>query len=304
MQSQWNKRESALAAVLSAVLIGACEDPVRPEPDAAASAVTPAAAALPGLALRWASSGHSSENKSAEVGCGEGQSVLGIGGRIRGGDGQVVMDALIPEATLGPGGDATVRASEIGNGTTELWSIVAYAICAEVPTIERGRIGEISSTSPRETEIGISDNPCSLQNQVLTGTGGEIVDGPPGRILLEALIPSQDLQGVTVRAAEQPDTAATWRLDARSICADLPNVQRVVRTSLNTSENKHVTAQCPGDARVVGTGGEIIGGGGHVVMTYIVPDADLTRVHVRGAEGEEGTDANWAVRAYAICATA
>lgn len=303
MSSQRRRPIPAWAALIAATLSGACEDPTEPERASPAALAAVGAAAVPGLGLRSASSGQSSENKSAVVACPDGQSVLGIGGRIRGGDGRVTMDALVPKGSLPGGSDATVRASEIGGGTSAEWSVVVYAICAGVPTIERGRIGPPSSASPRTTATGADSNPCSTQGQILTGTGGEVANGPFGEILLTALIPSADLEGVTVRAAEDPPgTDADWRLDAAAICADLPGVQRVVATSPSTSANKHATAVCPGGTRVVGTGGEIVGGARHVVMTYIVPDAGLTRVHVRGAEDAVGTTAPWAVRAYAVCA--
>ena len=34
----------------------------------------------------------------------------------------------------------------------------------------------------------------------------------------------------------------------------------------------------------------------------MVPDAALTRVHVRGVEDQDGRAQNWRVRAFAICA--
>ncbi len=270
----------------------------------ATALVSPAAGAVPGLDLVTAGTGNSSANKAAAVDCPAGKAIIGTGARTGGGNGDVVIDSL----DLFGESDLVVHGSEGGNGTTEQWSVRAYAICADVSVagVTRGHIGEQSSDSPRVTQVGTGGelNPCALQDEVLTGVGGTVVDGIAGRIVIDQLVPSADLQGTTVRAFEHGPTNDVWGLDAHAICSQpLPGLQRVVATSPASSADKHATARCPAGKRVVGTGGEIIGGGGHVVTTYILPDDDLTRVHVRGAEDEVGTTTSWSVRSYAICAS-
>lgn len=84
--------------------------------------------------------------------------------------------------------------------------------------------------------------------------------------------------------------------------AAFPGYERVTAVSVSDSLNpKTVTVTCPAGKQVVGTGGFITGGFGQVVMDRIFPNGGLTSVTVRGYEDEDGTAANWSVRAYAVC---
>ncbi len=267
--------------------------------------VTAASAAVPGLHLVVGGSGASSQNKSATAECPGDEDLLGIGGHVSDGDNQVLLDALAPSTHA-----ATVHASEDQDGTGATWAVQAYAICAD-----DGVGAEVRSTtlpfpdgdsmSPKFTSTA-DNGPCTNDHR-LTSAAGEIIDGIEGQEALTALIPSADLESASARAFEDQDgTNSTWRLRATAVCSatTLPGLERVVATGPSNSRNKHATARCPDGKRVVGTGGEILGGTGQVGITYLLPDEDLTRVHVRGAEDQDGTNANWAVRAYAVCATA
>jgi hypothetical protein len=56
---------------------------------------------------------------------------------------------------------------------------------------------------------------------------------------------------------------------------------------------------------VLGTGAELSepnGAFAPVVLDDVRPDADLTSVTASGIEPPAGTDANWNVKAFAICA--
>jgi hypothetical protein len=83
----------------------------------------------------------------------------------------------------------------------------------------------------------------------------------------------------------------------------LPGYERVTAVSVTDSfAVKAATATCPAGKQVVGTGAFISGGFGHVVLDQVVPNSQLTSVTARGYEDEDGTPANWSVRAYAVCA--
>jgi hypothetical protein len=60
--------------------------------------------------------------------CPAGKNLLGTGGLIQGGLGQVVIDDLRPNATLT---SVTVTGIEDENGFAGDWTPVAYAICAD-----------------------------------------------------------------------------------------------------------------------------------------------------------------------------
>jgi len=86
------------------------------------------AAPLPGLEVRQLSSGPGSFDGGAVTEtCSAGKKVVGAGGEITGGLGQVMIDGITPSADLK---SVTVSAHEDGNGTFFNWNLTAYAICA------------------------------------------------------------------------------------------------------------------------------------------------------------------------------
>jgi len=109
-----------------------------------------------------------------------------------------------------------------------------------------------------------------------------------------------------VRAVEDANgTTGTWAVQAIAICARPPSgLERVVAVSPSEIPNKSVTATCPTGKRVLGTGGELAGADGRVVLDGIVPDGELRSVTANGVKDETGVAGEWSVTAYAICATA
>jgi len=79
-------------------------------------------------------------------------------------------------------------------------------------------------------------------------------------------------------------------------------VTRVVFTTAATSSTKSAVATCPAGLKLVGGGGEIIDGLGVVVVTDVIPDQDLTKLTVTGAENDP-LASTWKVRATAICSS-
>ena len=59
--------------------------------------------------------------------CPAGKSVISMGGTINSANGQVVLDAVFPDAGLTSG---SIAAFEDGTGNSANWSLTAYAICA------------------------------------------------------------------------------------------------------------------------------------------------------------------------------
>src|SRR5688572_14587078 len=77
---------------------------------------------------------------------------------------------------------------------------------------------------------------------------------------------------------------------------------RVTRLSDNTSTAKSITATCPDGLDLIGTGAQVIGGNGQVLITDIVPSASLRSVTVTGAE-DGPYDLTWKVQAVAVCSS-
>jgi hypothetical protein len=83
----------------------------------------------------------------------------------------------------------------------------------------------------------------------------------------------------------------------------VPGLQRVLATSVsNSTSPKSALAACPPGTRVIGTGAQITGGLGQVMIDDITPNAALTSVTVTGFEDDDGFTGNWSVTAIAICA--
>lgn len=261
-----------------------------------------ASAAVPGLQLVTGNSGppNSASVHEATVECPDDQALLGLGGRANGAGGQVVIDALAART----GDEATVRAHEDQSGFAGDWSVTAYAICADDGGERRTTINEPLNSLTPKTATTANGGPCTNERR-LTGVGAEVPIGATGQVVLDQIVPSADLETATVRAQEDGDGfAGNWSLRPFALCADpLPGIELVTRTSESNSRNKHATAVCDPGKRVIGTGGRIFGGGGQVSFGYMIPDAGLTRAHVRGVEDENGFAGNWSVTAFAICAT-
>jgi hypothetical protein len=70
----------------------------------------------------------SASPKSVTATCPSGQRVIGTGHELANGRGQVLLDDVIPSADLT---SVRVEAFEDQDGTTNPWSVTAYAICAD-----------------------------------------------------------------------------------------------------------------------------------------------------------------------------
>jgi hypothetical protein len=84
-----------------------------------------------------------------------------------------------------------------------------------------------------------------------------------------------------------------WRWSSCDLRQPAARLLRIVASSQSDSEEfNFATANCPVGTNVLGTGGEITGGGGAVVLEDVRPNGALTSVTVTGFENETGTTAN------------
>jgi hypothetical protein len=179
-----------------------------------------------------------------------------------------------------------------------LAGLATAAPASAIPGLER-----VFATSPNNS-VGKSVSAACPGGKNVVGAGAELGNPAPGAVVIDDLTPNSTLTTVTVTALEDDGgTGSNWFVRAYAICAFPPSgLQRVTATSPSNSSNKAVGALCPSGKRVFGTGGDITGGGGDVVLNAITPNSALTSVTVSGFEDEGGTLSNWFVRAYAICA--
>jgi hypothetical protein len=262
------------------------------------------AEAVPGLQRTTrASVSDSSTSKTVTARCPAGRRVLGGGGTVTGGRGQVILERLEPVQTA-TDDRFVVGAREDGTGFSGSWLLTAYALCAS-PLPGYGILpstsGSPSSNSPQNT---ISF--CIGQTEV--GFGGRI-NGGAGQVHLTNLV--RDSNGTvdfTAIAAQEDANgfAGAWTVTAYAVCANAANFTSVSATTPPSSANKSATVSCPAGTRVHSAGGQLTpAASGQVnrslVIDNVAIDAQLRSVTVRAVEDETGTAATWSVRALALC---
>ena len=258
-----------------------------------------ASAAVPGLQLvSSASLADSLSTKQAVVTCPVGKRLIGAGGEVTFGVGQVVIDDLSPNAGLT---NVRIVAREDEDGTTATWFVRGYAICANpVPGLQLVTAGQASNSV---SGTGVTAT-CPVGKKLI-GAGGQLTNAL-GQVVMDDITPNAGLTSVSVTGFED-DTGTTtnWTIHAFAICANpLPGLQRISATGISNSvTGTGATAACTGGRKLIGTGGDFTSGLGQVAMDDIEPDPTLTSLSVIGYEDDNGTAANWSTRAYAICAT-
>jgi hypothetical protein len=247
----------------------------------------------------------SSTSKKVAARCPAGQNVLGGGGTIVGGRGQVILQRLEPVQTA-TDSRFVVAAREDGTGYASNWRLTAYALCADpLPgyAILPSTSGVASSNSPQST---ISF--CIGQTQV--GFGGR-VNGGAGQVHLTNLVrdTNGDINFTLIAGQEDANGfGGAWNVTGYAVCANTQaNFTTVTASSPASSQNKSATVSCPAGTRVHSAGGQLLPAGSgpvdrSLVIDNVAIDPQLRSVTVRGVEDETRTAANWSVRALALCA--
>jgi hypothetical protein len=189
-------------------------------------------------------------------------------------------------------------------GTSEAWSVRAYAVCVN-PRIGLVRVESTSS----ETSVATSlDFPCPEAKTVI-GVGAAI-NGGRGRVSLTALSPvsANGPNRVSIAARETPDgTTDTWTLTGYAIC-DFPHshYHRDVRVTVTDSTRlKSMSAGCGTDYVVIGSGFQILDGGSPTARVFVhsIRPVPLRFAQANAVEDRNGYSGDWRLRAYAICAS-
>ena len=91
---------------------------------------------------------------------------------------------------------------------------------------------------------------------------------------------------------EEGGTDINWGVTAYAVCAVAPiGLQRVTATSVaGSDEFARTSVSCPAGKHLVGTGGEVVGGLGQVMLDEVSADPGLTRTQVTGFEDRTGFD--------------
>ena len=248
----------------------------------------------PGLERVVVASASTSANKSVTAPCPAGKALLGAGGEIAGGAGQVAVDDIKPGFALS---GVTVGGDEDENGFAGSWSVTAYAICAVPPAGLEAKV----ETSATDSDWKLSSPTCSEGKQLI-GTGAEL-GGGAGRVIV-GFDPQPGLDSVLITAGEDENgTATNWFVRGYAICA--ATAERVQATNTTVSASKSKTATCPEGLTATGGGGEIVGGAGAVLLSELSVAGASFRAFgdYFGPDPPPPIGVHWDLRAYAICGT-
>jgi hypothetical protein len=148
------------------------------------------------------------ETQVVHVGCGT-KSVIGVGGRINSGGGDVILDYVVPSADLKT---VTVRGTRVAGTNTFGWSVTAFAVCAYVDGLQRLTPFVTSSSTAHK----------SLTASCPAGTGlysvGASISPGSGQAFL-SLVHAINVDSLSVAADEDADGyPLNWTLFGYGIC--------------------------------------------------------------------------------------
>jgi len=237
--------------------------------------------------------------KTATVTCPDGTVAFGAGGHVNGGDGSVVLTAIVPAADLsGVSVGGLARADFTG-----AWSVSAVAVCGPIGFAALLRVG---------VTVDQSNATARCPNgRVLYATGFAMVEPNPGRYV-DAVVPASDLSAVTVHGGGSGSPPAG--LAAYGICGARP--PRAERTSAvsdaDSGRTRTVIAPRPAiifdwGSAMVGAGAVVSGGGAFLDGFGPLTTLDGAIAHgvapvpsVPGAGIRAGTSAGWDLTAYGV----
>lgn len=166
---------------------------------------------LPGLEIVSAvSASDSSSPKGVTVGCSPGKQVVGTGAATANAPGQVRLTAVAPGSQ-----SVSIRAYEDESGFAGVWSVRAFAVCAN--PVAGQEIVSAATASDSNSPKGVTAN-CSPGKRVL-GVGAATTGGFfSGQVAPTTLVPTGT--AATTRAYEDETLyPGTWALRAYAICA-------------------------------------------------------------------------------------
>lgn len=253
-----------------------------------------------GVSRVMVTSASTSANKSVTATCPNGQSLIGTGGRVIDGEGQVLITDIVPSASLQ---SVTVAGGENGPYAGS-WQVVAVAVCSSAVS---GLI-RVSATAENN---GTSDSPKSA---VVSCPDGDValgmdytISGAAGNVFPNLLTPiGSPPDAVVVSAFEDLAYAPNWNLQVYAICGNVTGDVAVAFTSsgLDSDSPKDSNASCPAGMVAVSAGGnnggQVSGHADDLIIERMTPDVGLGGATTRVAEND-GLGADWSLTAYAIC---
>jgi hypothetical protein len=154
---------------------------------------------------------NSDEVKIGTALCTPGKKVLGTGARTENGDGQVIIEDIMPAGSLQ---SVTVTTVEDSTGYSGNWSMWSYAVCAN-PVLGQVLESEPSVVDSNDKFVGVS---CGAKK--VHGVGGRI-NGGFGEVMHAGIYPAGDLGSAGLISMEEANgQAGNWSTEVWAICAN------------------------------------------------------------------------------------
>lgn len=194
------------------------------------------------------------------------------------------------------GGVALLVTPAMPASATGVESVPGYEIVSAVSAT--------NSTSPKSMTVN-----CP-KGKVLLGTG-YVINGATGEVVVDVLRPNGDETtaptSVYLRAVEEDAYSGRWNVQVYATCSyPISGLSRVHAVSdSNSSDYRTVRAECPGGKTLVGTGYEISGPSGEIVLDDFYPNGSETSAPNAVIAGAYEADPNytgiWTLTAYGVC---
>lgn len=274
---------------IGAVLLGAA---------AATYAVTPASASPAGLVMVSATSAENSTDfKSVSVACPAGKKVLGGGAQTFGWF--IGYSVLVTQAYPdGANNRFVVGAWEDEARTPEVWTVTAYAICANpLPGLEY-------IATPWYTNISGTWAVCSTGKK-LVGFGGQISNSN-GEVALAGVFPASSLtRSETWVSEDHTGYTPSYQVRSISVCAD-PIGQSLITSSFPNTLGVGISVACPAGKHVLGSGARLSQGGstlfnGEGKFSLASPNPGLTSTYL-SAEEYDNSNTPFTAQVVGLCA--
>jgi hypothetical protein len=167
------------------------------------------------------------------------------------------------------------------------------ASAATAPAVDVQRVEAVSPSTDADKSVRAL---CPRGTKLYSAGGA--VDNRSGDVAIDSIRPLSDLSGVVVRARSLVPTSP-WAVTAYALCAaGNPELARELPLRTASVDLKEDSASCPVAGSLTGLGGEVVGATGKAALYGLVPDAGLTTAT---AKGFGPADAQWAVKAWAVC---
>jgi hypothetical protein len=227
----------------------------------------------------------------------------GLGGALFVNNGAFAkIHGIVPSPT-----GVTFYATEVSSAQTANWSFFARATCApdaSLPGLEYVHVRRTCQAT-RSQASGCSELArCSGNKQVIGAGGFFPILQNTDKLFFTSIIPQRTLVGAK---GTQTGFDGTFDLEPIAVCVDPNPDLEIVSASSNTQDRSSPSAiqvSCP-DTKIPQAAGFSVffqtGPGVEHVFAHRTEMAAPRDVKVLGAEDESGTEAQWALAAYAIC---